>query len=326
MWRFVFGVACGRNPKGRCTWVSFVNDMCAIMSRFVGDYYDTLAKWVKPMKKTIAFQGMRGAYSEQACREKTPGYLYVPCKTFEDVFRQVENGHVDLGMLPVENSMVGVVSDSYDLLAMRHLSIVGEHYLRVRHCLLGMRGARLDQIRAVYSHPQALAQCQAFVKKHGWERYSVYDTAGAAADLIGRGKQDEAALASELCAELYGLDVLSRDLQDSHLNTTRFLLVSRTEETPPRDIPCKTSLLFEVRNIPAALYKCLGGFATNGINLTRLESRPVPGRHWSYHFYLDFQGNPEDPGCKLALEEISFFTDTLKILGCYPEAPSQMES
>ena len=277
------------------------------------------------MIKTVAFQGMRGAYSEQACREKTPGCLYVPCKTFEDVFYQVENGHVDLGMLPVENSMAGVVSDSYDLLAMRNLFIVGEHYQHVRHCLLGIPGAKLAHINAVYSHPQALAQCQAFVKKHGWERHSVYDTAGAAADLPRRGCLDEAALASELCAELYNLDILAKDIQDSHLNTTRFLLVAREQEKPDIGLACKTSLLFEVRNIPAALYKCLGGFATNSINLTRLESRPLPGKHWSYHFYLDFQGHPEDPACQLALEEISFFTRTLKILGCYPEAVNHIE-
>ena len=278
------------------------------------------------MKKTIAFQGMRGAYSEQACREKMPGSLYLPCKTFEDVFQQVEGGQVDLGMIPVENSMVGVVSDSYDLLANRHLFIVGEHYLRVCHSLLGLRGARLDKIRAVSSHPQALAQCQAFIKKHGWERHSVYDTAGAAANLAKTGKMSEAALASELCANLYDLDILKTDIQDSQLNTTRFLVVSRTQQHPAQNIACKTSLLFEVRNIPAALYKCLGGFATNGINLTRLESRPVSGRHWSYHFYLDFQGHPDNPNCKLALEEILFFTNTCKILGCYPEAPNQMES
>ena len=277
------------------------------------------------MKKTIAFQGMRGAYSEQACREKMPDNLYIPCKTFDDVFQQVEGGHVDLGMIPVENSMAGVVSDSYDLLAMRNLFIVGEHYQSVRHCLLGVRGALLKHIRAVYSHPQALAQCQVFIKKRGWERHSVYDTAGAAADLVKRGKLDEAALASELCAELYEMDILGRDIQDSHLNTTRFLLVARQQENPPLALACKTSLLFEVRNIPAALYKCLGGFATNGVNLTRLESRPISGKHWSYHFYLDFQGNPANPGCKLALEEVAFFTDTLKILGCYPEASNQIE-
>ncbi|MEO5362533.1 MAG: prephenate dehydratase [Magnetococcus sp. DMHC-8] len=277
------------------------------------------------MQKTIAFQGMRGAYSEQACREKLPGDLYVPCKTFEDLFQQVEDGVVDLGMLPVENSVAGAVSDSYDLLARHHLFIVGEHYQRVRHCLLAVHGSRLAQIRAVYSHPQALAQCHAFIKKHGWEKYSVYDTAGAAADLLRRGNPEEAALASELCAELYQLDILGRDIQDSHLNTTRFLLIARDKAHPSLDQPCKTSLLFEVRNIPAALYKCLGGFATNGINLTRLESRPLPGRPWSYHFYLDFQGHPEDPNCQLAMEEISFFTDSLKILGCYPEASSQME-
>ena len=276
------------------------------------------------MTHTIAFQGMPGAYSEQACREKMPGAHYLPCKTFEDVFQEVEKGRVELGMIPVENSMVGVVSDSYDLLAKRHLFIVGEHYLRVRHSLLGVQGAQLAQIRMVYSHPQALAQCQAFVKQHGWEQQAVYDTAGAAADLVARGRSDEAALASVLCAELYDMAILAQDIQDSHLNTTRFLVVSRQQETPSRDVACKTSLLFEVRNIPAALYKCLGGFATNGINLTRLESRPVSGKHWSYHFYLDFQGHPDNRACQLALEEIAFFTNTFKLLGCYPEAPNQM--
>lgn len=273
------------------------------------------------MKKTVAFQGMRGAYSEHACREKMPDCLYLPCKTFEDVFHRVERGQVDFGLVPVENSMAGVVSDSYDLLAIHKLFIVGEYYLRVRHSLLGLRGSRLDQIRTVYSHPQALAQCHSFIKKRGWERQSVYDTAGAAADLLKRGKMDEAALASELCAELYDLDILQKDIQDSQLNTTRFLLIAQEPSLIPADQPCKTSLLFEVRNIPAALYKCLGGFATNGVNLTRLESRPVPSRHWSYQFYLDFQGRPEDSGCELAMEELKFFTETLKILGCYPATP-----
>ncbi|MEO5339678.1 MAG: hypothetical protein H7837_04030 [Magnetococcus sp. MYC-9] len=277
------------------------------------------------MQKTIAFQGMRGAYSESACREKMPGNLYVPCRTFEDLFQQVEDGLVDLGMLPVENSVAGVVSDSYDLLARHNLFIIGEHYQRVSHCLLAVRGTDLEQIRSVYSHPQALLQCHAFIKKQGWEKYSVYDTAGAAADLLKRNNPTEGALASELCAELYQLEILARDVQDSQLNTTRFLLISRDRFHPPLEMPCKTSLLFEVRNIPAALYKCLGGFATNGINLTRLESRPLPGRPWSYHFYLDFQGHPEEPGCQLAMEEISFFTNALKILGCYPEASSQVE-
>ncbi|WP_130469981.1 prephenate dehydratase [Candidatus Magnetaquicoccus inordinatus] len=277
------------------------------------------------MQKTIAFQGMRGAYSEQACREKMPGHLYVPCKTFEELFQQVESGAVDLGMLPVENSVAGTVSDSYDLLARHRLFIIGEHYQRVRHCLLGLPGSHLPEIRAVYSHPQALAQCHNFIKKHGWEKYAVYDTAGAAADLLQRNNPHEAALASALCAELYQLTILGKDIQDSPFNTTRFLLIARESDHPSPETSCKTSLLFEVRNIPAALYKCLGGFATNGINLTRLESRPLPGRHWSYQFYLDFEGHPEDAACELAMEEISFFTDSLKILGCYPQAPQHMD-
>lgn len=277
-------------------------------------------------KRTVAFQGMRGAYSEQACRERLPNHDHLPCKTFEDVFCLVEEEQVRVGMIPVENSMAGVVSDSYDLLAVHNLHIVGEHYLRVRHSLLGLKNAGTEGIKTVFSHPQALAQCQTFLRKRGWGCRAVYDTAGAAADLLNRGNPEEAAVASELCAELYDLQILKKDIQDSKLNTTRFLLVAKVpQELKDKKVPCKTSLLFEVRNIPAALYKCLGGFATNGVNLTRLESRPVPGRHWSYHFYLDFQGSPQEPQCQLALEELSFFTHVMKILGSYPEASSRLE-
>lgn len=273
----------------------------------------------------IAFQGMRGAYSEQACREKMAGWEYVPCGTFEDVFDHVESGRTALGMIPVENSMAGVVSDCYDLLALHNLHIVGEHYLRVHHCLLGVPGATIDQIGAVYSHPQALAQCNRLIRQQGWDRCSVYDTAGAASDLSSRGHIQEAAIASELCAELYGLEILQRDIQDSVKNTTRFLVISKQEHVISETVPHKTSLLFEVRNIPASLYKCLGGFATNGVNLTRLESRPIPGKPWSYHFYLDFQGRQDMPQCRLALEELTFFTHSLKLLGCYPESAARPE-
>ncbi|MBF0425166.1 MAG: prephenate dehydratase [Magnetococcales bacterium] len=270
--------------------------------------------------RVVAFQGMRGAYSEQACRERLPEYTLLPCRSFEDVFSAVEEGEAAVGMIPVENSMAGVVSDSYDLLAVRNLHIIGEHYLLVRHSLLGLPGADLEGIRAVYSHPQGLAQCQAFLRRYSWTRFSVYDTAGAAADLVERGNPADAAVASELCAGLYGLKVLKRDIQDCRMNTTRFLLMARDETTPPPAVACKTSLLFEVRNIPAALYKCLGGFATNGVNLTRLESRPVPNSPWAYHFYLDFQGRPEQPSVQHALDELKFFTTNLKHLGCYQES------
>ncbi|MBF0152260.1 MAG: prephenate dehydratase [Magnetococcales bacterium] len=263
---------------------------------------------------------MRGAYSEQACQEKLPEYEVLPCRSFEDVFSAVEEGRAAIGMIPVENSMAGVVSDSYDLLATRQLHIIGEHYLLVRHSLLGLPGADLEGIRAVYSHPQGLAQCQAFLKRYRWERFSVYDTAGAAADLVKRGNPAEAAVASELCAGRYGLKVLQRDIQDCRMNTTRFILVAKAEVPPPADVACKTSLLFEVRNIPAALYKCLGGFATNGVNLTRLESRPVQSTPWAYHFYLDFQGHPEDLAVQHAMDELKFFTTNLKLLGCYQES------
>ncbi|MBF0212791.1 MAG: prephenate dehydratase [Magnetococcales bacterium] len=270
--------------------------------------------------KTVAFQGERGAYSEQACRESLPEYRTIPCRTFEEVFQAVDEREASVGMIPVENSIAGVVSDSYDLLGVFQLHILGEYYLRVRHCLLGTREAEMENLRTVYSHPQALAQCRSFIRRNGWACNAVYDTAGAAADLASRGNPFEAAIAAELCAELYGLNILARDIQDSHLNTTRFLQIVKERPVPPKGVDCKTSLVFEVRNIPAALYKCLGGFATNGVNLTRLESRPVPGTPWSYHFYLDFQGRPEERPCKLALEELDFFTSSLKILGSYPEA------
>ncbi|WP_085441878.1 prephenate dehydratase [Magnetofaba australis] len=274
----------------------------------------------------VAFQGMPGAYSEQACRERLPGGEYLPFKTFEEVFDAVDEGRVQLGMVPVENSMAGVVSDSYDLLAIKDLHIIGEYFLPVRHCLMAHRGVSLEQVRKVYSHPQALAQCQGFLKRQGWERVAVYDTAGAAEDLSRNGHPHEAAIASELAAELYDLEILARNIQDSRRNTTRFLVISKQgKPLDPQIESVKTSLLFEVRNIPAALYKCLGGFATNGINLTRLESRPVAGKDWSYHFYLDFQGRPDHEPSQLAIEELGFFTHSLKILGSYPEAPKPPE-
>ncbi|MBF0158050.1 MAG: prephenate dehydratase [Magnetococcales bacterium] len=269
---------------------------------------------------TIAFQGIHGAYSEQACREMRPDRRPLCCRSFEDIFSAIEQGTAELGMLPVENSVAGVVSDSYDLLATHDLHIVGEYYLRVRHALLATPGSSIEQIRTVSSHPQALAQCRQFLQQQGWQANAVYDTAGAACDLAQRRSSDEAAIASELCADLYGLVVLRRQIQDSDRNTTRFLLIASQPVDPPDHQPCKTSLLFVVKNIPAALYKCLGGFATNGINLTRLESRPVRGGHWHYHFYLDFQGQPEAPACRQALEELRFFTEQVKILGCYPAA------
>lgn len=268
---------------------------------------------------------MRGAHSEQACRDVLPDHEVLPRKMFEDVFAAVEKGEADVGMVPVENSMAGLVTDSYDLLAVHNLHIVGEYYLRVRHCLLGLPEATLEGITQVYSHPQALAQCQALIRARGWTRHSIYDTAGAAADLRTWEDPRRGAIASELCSELYSLRILQRDIQDSQMNTTRFLLVANHPVAPPAEIPCKTSLLFEVRHIPAALYKCLGGFATNNVNLTRLESRPVPGMNWAYHFYLDFQGRPEDTNCKLALEELNFFTTSLKTLGCYPRSPRPEE-
>ncbi|MBF0612459.1 MAG: prephenate dehydratase [Magnetococcales bacterium] len=275
--------------------------------------------------KLVAFQGVRGAYSEQACRERLPDYQVVPHRSFEEVFQAVDEGQCQLGMVPVENSMAGAVGDSNDLLAIHNLHIVGEYYLRVRHCLLGVPGSDSTTIQTVISHPQALAQCASYIRTHGWQRVSYYDTAGSAQEVSQQGDASMAAIASALSAELYKLDILDRDIQDSRQNTTRFVMIAREPLPRCEANACKTSLLFEVRDIPAALYKCLGGFATNGINLTRLESRPAPGKPWAYHFYLDFQGRSDDTRGRLALEELAFFTTSIKILGCYPEARKPVE-
>lgn len=276
-------------------------------------------------QKFVAFQGVRGAYSEQACREIMPDHQVVPHRSFEEVFWAVADGSCAVGMVPVENSMAGAVGDSNDLLAVHDLHIVGEFYLRVRHCLLGIPQGDCQQVERVLSHPQALAQCAAYVHGHGWESLAYYDTAGAAEEVARRGDPTLTAIASELSAELYGLQILDRDIQDSRQNTTRFLMVAKEPLAHLGVTSCKTSLLFEVRDIPAALYKCLGGFATNGINLTRLESRPAPGKPWAYHFYLDFQGRADDLRGKLAMEELAFFTTSIKVLGCYPEARKPVE-
>ncbi len=291
-------------------------------------------------KKKVAFQGLKGSYSDQACMERLPGYKRRPCKTFDEVFRLVKKGEVDLGIIPVENSIAGGVVDCYDLMASQKLKIIGEHYLPVNHCILGVRGSSLDQIKTIYSHPHAIAQCKSIIDQYGWDRNAVYDTAGSAYDLSIKKSPSDAAIASIICADLYDLEVLKKDIQDQQFNTTRFIIISneafyevsieKSNEASNENVlknipnvedgPCKTSILFKVRDIPSVLYKCLGGFATNNINLTLLTSRPSPDKQWTYHFYLDFQGNIEEKRCKLALEELSFFTTEVTILGCYLES------
>jgi prephenate dehydratase len=221
-----------------------------------------------------------------------------------------------MGLVPIENTYAGTVTKTYDLLMAHDLFIVGETHQSIVHCLLAIPGTRLEQIRRVYSHPQALEQCEAFLSNLGLEGIPSHDTAGAARMVRERGTPEEGALAHEACAQLYGLQVLKKSVETNSQNVTRFVIISRRHLKVTKDV--KTSLVFATKHIPAALYKCLGGFATNGVNLTKLESRPHKTEKSGYLFYLDLEGHPEDPNVKEALRELHFFTAFVKMLGSYP--------
>lgn len=273
------------------------------------------------MTGRIAFQGEPGAYSHQACAQARPGMEVVPCQTFEDVVELTRSGEVDLGMLAVENSTYGRVADVHSLLPRAGLHIVDEAFVRVHVNLLGVRGARLDQIAEAHGHVVILPQCAGFLKTHGIKGKVSSDNARAAREVAELGDPTRAALASELAAEIYGLDVVARHIEDQANNTTRFLVMSREAEQARRG-PGKmmTTFTFRVRNIPAALYKALGGFATNGVNMTKLESYMVGGSFTATEFYADIEGHPEDPNVKLAFDELRYFTSSFNLLGVYPAA------
>ena len=273
------------------------------------------------MTGRIAFQGEPGAYSHQACAQARPGMEVVPCQTFEDVVELTRSGEVDLGMLAVENSTYGRVADVHSLLPRAGLHIVDEAFVRVHVNLLGVRGARLDQITEAHGHVVILPQCAGFLKTHGIKGKVSSDNARAAREVAELGDPTRAALASELAAEIYGLDVVARHIEDQANNTTRFLVMSREAEKARRG-PGKmmTTFTFRVRNIPAALYKALGGFATNGVNMTKLESYMVGGSFTATEFYADIEGHPEDPNVKLAFDELRYFTSSFNLLGVYPAA------
>jgi prephenate dehydratase len=273
------------------------------------------------MTGRIAFQGEPGAYSHQACAQARPGMEVVPCQTFEDVVELTRSGEVDLGMLAVENSTYGRVADVHSLLPRAGLHIVDEAFVRVHVNLLGVRGARLDQIAEAHGHVVILPQCAGFLKTHGIRGKVSSDNARAAREVAELGDPTRAALASELAAEIYGLDVVARHIEDQANNTTRFLVMSREAEQARRG-PGKmmTTFTFRVRNIPAALYKALGGFATNGVNMTKLESYMVGGSFTATEFYADIEGHPEDPNVKLAFDELRYFTSSFNLLGVYPAA------
>lgn len=270
----------------------------------------------------IAFQGHPGAYADLACRTVYPDAERLPCPSFQDSFIAVREGKADLAMIPVENSQYGRVADIHFLLPEGGLHIIAEHFQPIHHCLLAPRHTRLEQIKTVHSHPQALGQCRDRLYRLGLMPQQHADTAGAAAMVARLNDPTQAALASSMAAELYDLDILARDMQDSPDNTTRFVVLAREAIVPPVGTPdCLTSFVFEVRNIPAALYKSLGGFATCGINLSRLESGMSGGGFASTHFLCDAEGHPEERLMRLALEELDFFAHHVRILGVYPKHP-----
>jgi len=270
------------------------------------------------MTKRIAFQGAPGAYSDLACRAAAPDYESLPCFAFEDAFAAVHDGKAALAMLPIENSVAGRVADVHHLLPEGGLHIIGEHYQPVAHHLLALPGAHLNDIKQVHSHVQALAQCRKWLRANGIAPVVKADTAGSAAEVAKLGDKHTAAIASELAGKIYGLQSLAADIADFRNNTTRFLLLSpKPQPLAPDAGLCITTLVFRVRSVPAALYKALGGFATNGVNITKLESYLVDGKFTAAQFYLDAEGHPEQPALKLALEELAFFAHEVKVLGTY---------
>jgi prephenate dehydratase len=271
------------------------------------------------MTRRIAFQGEPGAYSHQACHDARPEMEALPCRTFEDVIEAVRSGAAELAMLPVENSTYGRVADIHQLLPDSGLHIVDEAFVRVHINLLGVPGSKLDDITRAMSHTVLLGQCRDFLRAHGIHRVTGADTAGSAQHVAELGDSSLAALAGDLAAEIYGLDILARHIEDHDKNTTRFLLMaSRPDYSRRGDLGTMTTFVFRVRNIPAALYKAMGGFATNGVNMTKLESYMVDGSFTATQFYADIEGHPEDPPVKRALEELDYFTSHLEILGVYP--------
>lgn len=269
----------------------------------------------------IAFQGRPGAYSDLACRTAYPGWTTVPCETFADAISAVHDGRADLAMLACENNLAGRVPDIHALLPEAGLHIVGEHFQRVEHCLMGVPGARLEQARKVHTHPMALGQVRGVIKDLHLTPVAEFDTAGAAEMVAKWGRPEDVAVASELAAELHGLTVLRRNVEDAKHNTTRFYIAAREPLPLPEDRPIMTTVLFNVRNEPGALYKVLGGFATNGVNMTRLESYMLDGSFAATQFLLDVEGRPDRPNLKQALAELEFFSARFRILGVYPQSP-----
>lgn len=267
----------------------------------------------------IAYQGVPGAYSHIACGVLFPEQEYIPCDTFEIAMELVKNGDVDKAVIPVENSNAGRVSDVHFLLPEAGLHIVGEHFMRIEHQLLAVKGAKLEDIQSAASHPQALAQCSEFLKAHSIKAVSRIDTAKSCEKIALEQDKTKAAIASKLAAEIYGLDILAANIENANNNTTRFLIMQKEEEFPVNDGGrFITSIVFVTKHIPAALYKVLGGFATNGINISKLESYLINGKFFSAQFYIEVEQHVHSRALQYALSELKFFSEEYRILGCYP--------
>ncbi|WP_298285721.1 prephenate dehydratase [Acidocella sp.] len=270
----------------------------------------------------IAFQGQAGAYSDLACRNAFPGAGTLPCETFAAAMEAVHDGRADLAMLPPENSIAGRVSDMHALLPESGLSIIGEKFQRIEHCLLAPKGAALASIRRIHSHPVALGQVRKLLAELGASPVVEYDTAGAAEIVAKLDNVEDAAIASSLAGGLHGLEILRRNVEDHPHNTTRFYVMARAPLALPPETPgLMTTFVFNVRNVPAALYKALGGFATNGVNMTKLESYMVNGSFTATQFLAEVEGHPDQPSLRHAFEELAFFSTEIKILGTYPADP-----
>ncbi|HEY9128575.1 MAG TPA: prephenate dehydratase [Sulfurovum sp.] len=271
------------------------------------------------MYRTIAYQGVQGAYSEQACKNAYPGYKTIACDTFQEAMWMVERGDADLAMIPLENSTAGRVEEIYRLIPKMSLHVIAEHFEPIVHCLLGLKGVKIEGLKYVASHPQALAQCHNHILSLGLKAEAKLDTAGAAKELVELNDPQRAAIASKLAADIYGLEVLKENFEDRHGNTTRFFVLSGEKIVPPYETSKNyiTSLIFQVQNIPAALYKVLGGFASNGINLLKIES--YMGTHMleGSQFHIDIDGHIDSDIMRIALKEVAFFAEDVRILGVY---------
>ena len=279
------------------------------------------------MTKKIAFQGEFGANSDMACRTVYPDIEPLPCGTFEDAFNAVSSGDADLAMIPIENTIAGRVADIHHLLPESRLFIVGEYFMPIHFQLMVIPGTSAAQIKSVHSHIHALGQCRKIIRNRGWKGMVAGDTAGAAREVAEEGDPTRAALAPMLAAERYGLEILERDIEDSASNVTRFVVLSPKPQNANVDQEMViTTFVFNVRNLPAALYKAMGGFATNGVNMTKLESYQLEGKFTATQFYADIEGHPDEMHVARALEELAFFSTQVRILGSYPAHPFRLQA